>query len=250
MKRKGFTLVELLTVIAILAILFAIMVPVAKAARGAAFQYNAANSIKQLGTAAQLYASDNDDTVPLAYYSTWDGMQAWFGKSNEQGTDYDVKQGVLTSYMNGKILKDPTHSAKAWLGDLSGFGYNWGQIGSDGHIAGGWTNSWNCYNPARYSEISDPSNTIVFATSIFVNASWLPGGDGQSYDYGFVFQPSYWEGNSPVDFRHQGTRKIDPATKTIVHEGLALVAMADGRTKPMKQSQVTDKMFWRFRPQD
>lgn len=249
MKRKGFTLVELLTVIAILAILFAIMVPMAKAARGAAYQYNASNAIKQLGTATQMYAADYDDTAPLAYYATPTGMQTWFGLGNWQDV-YDPKFSLIGAYTNGRVLKDPTHTAKDWLGDKSGFGYNWAQIGSDAHLQGGWSNGWNCYNAARISEVSDPSNTVMYATSIYINASWLPGGDGQAYDYGFIFEPYYWQGNPPIDFRHQGVRKVDPVTKQVVNEGMALVVMMDGRTRPLKQTQAKDEMFVRFKAQD
>src|SRR5687767_15783754 len=135
MKRNGFTLVELLVVMAILAILFAIMMPMARAARGAAYQYNASNAVKQLGTATNLYTADYDDTAPLAYYSTPTGMQTWFGLGDWKGF-YDPKHGLLSAYSSGRVLKDPTHNAKDWLGDRSGFGYNWAQIGSDAHIAG------------------------------------------------------------------------------------------------------------------
>jgi len=245
MRRRAFTLVELLTVMAILAILFAVLAPVARAARGAAFQYNASNAIKQLGTATSMYAADYDDTEPLAYYWTPTGMQTWFGLGDWNGI-YNPAFSLVSPYTNGKVLKDPTHNAKDWLGDKSGFGYNWAQIGSDAHIYGGWTTAMNCYNAARISEIADPSNTIVYATSAYVNASWLPGGDGQVYDYGFVFEPYFWYGNPPMDFRHQGVRKIDPVTKQIVNEGMALAVMADGRTRPLKQKAVTDKMFLRF----
>lgn len=245
MRRRAFTLVELLTVMAILSILYAVMMPVAKAARGAAYQYNASNAIKQLGIATTLYAADYDDSAPLAYYLTPSGMQTWFGAEVEAGF-YNPQQGLLSPYTNGRVMKDPTHQAKDWLGDRSGFGYNWAQIGSDAHINGGWTTEWNCFNPARFSEIANPSNTILYATSIYVNVAWQPGGDGQLYDYGFVFEPYYWNGNPPVDFRHQGTRKVDSLSKQITNEGLALAVMADGRTKPLKQQQVTDNLFLRY----
>ncbi len=142
MRRNGFTLVELLVVMAILAILFAIMMPMARAARGAAFQYNASNGVKQLGTATGLYASDYDDTAPLAYYSTPVGMQTWFGLGDWKGSPYNPQQSLLAAYNGGRVSKDPTHNAKDWLGDRSGFGYNWAQIGSDAHIYSGWTDGF------------------------------------------------------------------------------------------------------------
>lgn len=246
MKRNGFTLVELLVVMAILSILFAIMMPMAKAARAAAFQYNAANAIKQLGTATNLYASDHDDSAPLAYYSTHAGMQTWFGLGDEKGF-YDPKHGLLAGYTNGRTLRDPIHNAKDWLGDKSGFGYNWAQIGSDAHISGGWSDDWNCYNAARMSEIESPSNTVVYATSAYVNVAW-EGGDGDIYDYGFIFEPYYWRGNPPVDFRHQGIRQIDNAFQRVVNSGMAVAVMADGRTRNFKQTQMKDAHFLRYGP--
>ncbi len=248
MRRKGFTLVELLTVMAILAILFAIFMPVAKAVRGAAYQYNAANAVKQLGTSTLMYAADNDDTAPLAFYPTPYGMQTWFGLGDSMGV-YNTAQGILSPYTFGRVLKDPTHHAKDWLGDRSGFGYNWAQIGSDAHIAGSQTWYPWCANAARLSEIKDPSNTILYATSAFVNAKWLPNGDGETYDYGFIFEPYYWAGNPPVDFRHQGVKKVDNVGKRITSDGLAVVVMADGRTKAYKQDQMKDSMFMRYTPE-
>lgn len=247
MKRKhgGFTLVELLTVMAILAILYAVMLPVAKAARGAAFEYNASNAIKQLGMATALYAVDSDDQCPPAYYWKPSGMQAWFGQQGPSGL-FDPAFSLLSPYTNGKTLRDPTHVAKEMAGDQSGFGYNWAQIGSDAHLQGGMTTDWYCFNPARISEVSDPSNTVFFATSAFFYAPWLPGGDGQLYDYGFVYEPYFWQGNPPVDFRHQGQRKLDPVTHQIVSEGVALAVMGDGRVRTFKQQQMKDSHFLRY----
>jgi len=247
MKKRAFTLVELLTVMAILAILFAIFMPMARAARAAAFQYNASNAIKQLGTATTLYAADYDDTAPLAFYPTPSGMQTWFGLGDSWGV-YNPQLGLLTSYTGGRTLKDPTHQAKDWLGDHSGFGYNWAQIGSDSHIQGGQSYYPWCTNAAHFSELKDPSNTILYTTTAFVNASWLPGGDGQTYDYGFVYEPYYWDGNPPMDFRHQGTKKILNNVKKVESDGMALAVMADGRVRALKQTQVTDAMFMRYPP--
>mgnify|MGYP001044123035 CR=1 FL=1 len=247
MRRRAFTLVELLTVMAILAILYAIFMPIARAARAAAYQYNASNAIKQLGTITQIYAADNDDTAPLAFYPTPTGMQTWFGMEDGVGF-FNPQLGILSPYTMGRVLRDPTHQAKDWLGDHSGFGYNWAQIGSDSHIWG--TQSWYpwCANAARYSELSDPSETIFYATSAYVNVAWQQGGDGQTYDYGFIFEPYYWNGNPPVDFRHQGKKKVEATLRKVESDGVALVSMGDGRVKAMKQGQMTDALFMRYKP--
>jgi prepilin-type N-terminal cleavage/methylation domain-containing protein/prepilin-type processing-associated H-X9-DG protein len=79
--RRGFTLIELLVVIAIIAILAAILFPVFAKARDKAEQTSCLSNLKQLGTAAQMYASNydnqlpphNDDEAPYpAYDWRWD----------------------------------------------------------------------------------------------------------------------------------------------------------------------------------
>ena len=60
--KKAFTLIELLVVIAIIAILAAILFPVFAQAKLTAKRTKGLAQAKQIGTAAQIYLSDNDDT--------------------------------------------------------------------------------------------------------------------------------------------------------------------------------------------
>jgi prepilin-type N-terminal cleavage/methylation domain-containing protein len=67
--RAGFTLIELLVVIAIIAILAAILFPVFMTAKETAKRSACMNNLKQLYTALNTYASDNNERyVPQDYY--------------------------------------------------------------------------------------------------------------------------------------------------------------------------------------
>lgn len=62
--RKGFTLIELLVVIAIIAILAAILFPVFAKAREKARQTACTSNQRQIAMAIQMYAQENDETLP------------------------------------------------------------------------------------------------------------------------------------------------------------------------------------------
>ncbi|MBI4023540.1 MAG: type II secretion system protein [Verrucomicrobia bacterium] len=65
-KRCGFTLVELLVVIAIIAVLMALLMPALKNARNSAKQISCMNNMKQIHLAIRMYADDNGGLIPLA----------------------------------------------------------------------------------------------------------------------------------------------------------------------------------------
>jgi len=68
LTRWGFTLVELLVVIGIIAVLVAILLPVLGGARKRARQVKCLNSIRQLGIANQIYMSDYQDwNIPYGW---------------------------------------------------------------------------------------------------------------------------------------------------------------------------------------
>jgi prepilin-type processing-associated H-X9-DG protein/prepilin-type N-terminal cleavage/methylation domain-containing protein len=63
-QRLAFTLIELFVVIAIIAILAAILLPVLNSARRKAAQTSCINNQKQLGLGMQMYVDDNGNTFP------------------------------------------------------------------------------------------------------------------------------------------------------------------------------------------
>jgi len=95
--KRGFTLVELLIVIAIIAILAAMLLPVLAQAKARALRAQDLSNLKQWGTSQQMYASDNNSAIPC------DGMCTSQEQGGGQycgiwGTQYDYSGTVADPY--------------------------------------------------------------------------------------------------------------------------------------------------------
>ena len=78
-KQGKFTLIELLVVIAIIALLAAMLLPALNQVREKAGGVKCAGSLKQMGTAEQMYASQFDGYGVYNSYSDSSGSRdAWF----------------------------------------------------------------------------------------------------------------------------------------------------------------------------
>lgn len=84
MKKRAFTLIELLTVIAIISILAAILFPVFARAKAAAKKAQCISNLSQIGKGIILYMNDYDDVFPHAIdpsdrydENMWDSQPDW-----------------------------------------------------------------------------------------------------------------------------------------------------------------------------
>lgn len=111
--RSGFTLVELLVVIGIIAVLMGLLLPVMKKARGSAQVAQCQSNLKQIYNAMLMYASDNKDRFPDAY-TTGGGN----GPSGVQGHAYRMAPGRRT--VNDPAARPESYGLAAVLHGIDG----------------------------------------------------------------------------------------------------------------------------------
>ena len=137
MKQKHFTLIELLVVIAIIAILAAMLLPALQKARERGKASSCVNNLKQLATATQSYAGDNDDYLVPTNMGT-DAFAWWklfYNNNYAKGlcSRVDAKGNVGgaipicpgTEHLDGKIATSNGGEINNYLtskGEISNFG--------------------------------------------------------------------------------------------------------------------------------
>jgi prepilin-type processing-associated H-X9-DG protein/prepilin-type N-terminal cleavage/methylation domain-containing protein len=153
--HRGFTLVELLVVIGIIALLIALLLPVLNKARRAAQSTACLNNLRQMAIAATAYVAENHGSYPPAH---WDNAPA--SPLVQQSWDYTRSGGVITPGLlwagqtDMRIQQCPAFegSANAPGDPYTGYNYNTSYIGR-GKGEGA---------PAKATEVRHSSETILF----------------------------------------------------------------------------------------
>ena len=166
-RRSGyFTLIELLIVIAIVAILASLLLPALNRARKKAYTASCQSNLKQLSLAKTSYTSDYDSYyIP---YKNMDGDTAWPWRLKDGKYLHSPRSYYCTAAM--QVLTDPSTSGNdnaiadpdtASSYSAITYGYNYFQCGGN-YVGGSSPDTWMS-SPAKVGMFRYPSRKIWLA---------------------------------------------------------------------------------------
>lgn len=226
MKHRGFTLLELLTVIVVIAVIVSAIVPLMASMKRRAATVTASSTLKSLVIANWNYAADNDGWFCPAQSRS--NNTRWHGKRSTADDPFDATGGYLSPYLgeSQRVLMCPIF-LEILEGDASfedgsgGFGYNSAYIGGT---------SKDPFQPIKTAQLPNSVNTVMFASTALAKE------DGVQ-EYPFV-EPQSW-----VNPNGKAGGSLQPSIH-FRYNGKALIGWADGHVTMEKMSDAVGPNYY------
>jgi prepilin-type N-terminal cleavage/methylation domain-containing protein/prepilin-type processing-associated H-X9-DG protein len=221
---RGFTLIEILVVIALIAILAAILFPVFARARENARRASCQSNLRQIGLGILQYVQDNDETMPFSFYGSFGDTDA---------TNYKWMDAIFPYVKNEQLFTCPSDSAVnaryVYQKNLppGGSSQNYGSYGLNGAHSAGPDNTTPPRSSAAYrvhlAQLAAPATTVWITDNNNAPGSLNPGGS----------QGFFWSMPATMPaVTNAEPRQLQNIVER--HLGLTNVLWCDGHVKPMK----------------
>jgi len=209
MGASGFTLIELVVVMATVGVLAAILASAMPAARAAAGGAACRSNLRQLAAANLAYAVDHGRFVAAASDIEGANSIRWHGV--REGRSFNGAKGPLAEYLGGGgasawVRRCPGFrpEAEGFEAACGGYGYNALGVGSEVCLPEGGGTTVGM----RPQAIGHPAATVMFADAAFLKGS---GPKARLIEYSFAEPPRFASGATPwpsIHFRHRGKANV------------------------------------------
>jgi len=205
MNRRAFTLIELLIVVAIIALLVSIMLPSLGSAKELARGTTCLTSVRLLQFANECYADDNAESYAPGAANFLENRNRWFGSRSSGTGPFVAEDGPLSDYLPDREVRTCPSFAEYLTGfeaGCGGYGYNNSFVGQQRDKPGYALASDLSGNlRARFAK---PAETIAFTDAAMVMGGLI--------EYSFCESPQwpvYGTDTRPsIHFRHASRTNV------------------------------------------